>query len=290
MKVVFEHVLHPQSTSFACHRFEGRTFDCPYHVHPEIEVLHIDRSRGRFLAGDRADRFQPGDYFLFGAGLPHMFCNDAKEDEPGTDAASRYVQFRADCFGKTFFHAPEMSEIAALLRRANRGFRYRFPAGADPLAVHFDAVFAAQGVVRLAELLGLLHALAHAGPAEALASDGYVPVSSTRSSERLERALTHINRSFNSGVDLSGTARAATMSPEAFSRFFHRHLGKTFQDYITDLRIAEACRLLLDTDLTVAEVCFKSGFNNVANFNRHFLRRKGMSPRQYRPLGETSSR
>ena len=287
MKVVFEHVLHPLSTSFACHHFDGKVFDCPYHVHPEIELLRIDSSRGRFLAGDHAGRFNPGDFFIFGAGLPHMFCNDHLVEDKTEAARSHYVQFRTDCFGPKFFQLPEMQGIATLFKGAARGLRYRFPAGKDDAPTGFDAVFTEAGALRLADLLRLLHELSQLkSSAESLASEGYVPITSTRSSERLERALSHINHSFMSTVDLSGTARAASMSPEAFSRFFHRHLGKTFQDYVTDLRIAEACRLLLDTDLTVAEVCFKSGFNNVANFNRHFLRRKTMSPRCYRALGE----
>ena len=286
MKPVFEHVLHPLSTSFACHRFEGKVFDCPYHVHPEIEVLSIEGSRGRYLVGDHAGRYSPGDCFLFGPGLPHMFCSDALDPEQPQMARSRYVQFREDCFGVKFFQLPEMCPVANLLQHASRGLYYRLPREAGPVERNFDAVFTQDGGFRVAAFVRLLHEIARAEPVWPLASEGYESRPSTRSSERLERALTHINRHLTSGVNLPGTAQVAAMSPEAFSRFFHRYLGKTFQDYVTDLRIAESCRLLLDTDLTVAEVCFKSGFNNIANFNRHFLRCKRLSPRAYRALGE----
>lgn len=282
MKPVFEHVHHSLSVSFASHHFSGRVFDCPYHIHPEVEVLRIESSEGRFLAGDHAGRFGPGDLFLFGAGLPHMFCNDQPTTDREDDAQSRYVQFREDCFGEKFFHIPELHSIAGLLRRASRGLCFRGLGESNA----FKALFSGGGVSRLTGLLRLLDELAHTPSGETLASDGYVPLTSTRSSERLERALTHIHRSVTTGINLADTARAATMSPEAFSRFFRRHLGKTFQDYVTDLRVAEACRLLLGTDLTAAQVCFRAGFNNLANFNRHFLRRKGTSPSQYRKLAE----
>ena len=280
MKPVFEHVQHPLSVSFACHRYEGRVFDCPYHIHPEIEILRIDSSQGRFLAGDHVGRFGPGDLFVFGAGLPHMFCNDAPGGEEAPGASSRYVQFREDCFGANFFQAPEFQEVARLLRQARRGLCYR----SAPEPRELRALYKVAGAARISLLLRLLERLAHLAGGQALASEGYVPLTSTRSSERLERALTHIHNSLVTGVNLTGTARAAAMSPEAFSRFFHRHLGKTFQSYVTDLRVAEACRLLIDTDLTAAQICFKAGFNNLANFNRHFLRHKGTSPSQYRKL------
>lgn len=280
MKPVFEHVQHPLSVSFACHSYAAPAFDCPYHIHPEIEILRIDAGQGRFLTGDFAGRFGPGDLFVFGPGLPHMFCNDPAEGADAAAARSHYVQFREDCFGAHFFQTPELTGIAAFLRRVARGLCYR----GLPEPRELRALFSARGLPRLTELLRLLDRLAHTDPTSVLASDGYVPLTSTRSSERLERALTHINRSLVTGISLTSTARAATMSPEAFSRFFRKHLGKTFQDYVTDLRVAEACRLLLDTDLTAAQVCFRSGFNNLANFNRHFLRRKGTSPSQYRKL------
>ena len=283
MKLVFEHVQHPLTVSFACQSFTGAAFDCPYHIHPEVEILRIDSSQGRFLAGDHAGRFGPGDLFVFGAGLPHMFCNDLTEDQGQPMAQSRYIQFREDCFGEKFFRTPEMGAVATWLRQAGRGLCYR----GLPEPKTLKSLFLRRGVPRLTELLRLLDELAHTPPTDVLASEGYAQVTSTRSSERLERALSHIHRALATGVNLTDTAHAASMSSEAFSRFFHRHLGKTFQDYVTDLRVAEACRLLLDTDLTAAQVCFKSGFNNLANFNRHFLRRKGTSPSQYRKMTET---
>lgn len=263
-------------------------FDCPYHVHPEVEVLLIEGSRGRFLVGDHAGRYGPGDCFLFGPGLPHMFCSDEPEPEPPQVARSRYAQFREDCLGPQFFRLPELHPVARLLQHAARGLYYRLPPEGGPVEESFNFLFAQEGGLRVSALVRLLYEFARAAPLCPLASEGYESRPSTRSSERLERALTHINRHLASGVNLPGTAHAAAMSPEAFSRFFHRHLGKTFQDYVTDLRVAEACRLLLDTDLTVAEICFKAGFNNIANFNRHFLRRKRMSPREYRALGQPS--
>ena len=226
MKPVFEHVLHPLSTSFACHRFEGKVFDCPYHVHPEIEVLLVEGSRGRYLVGDYAGRYSSGDCFLFGSGLPHMFCSDEPDAEQPQSARSRYVQFREDCFGTKFFQLPELQPVAKLLKHASRGLYYRLPREEEGLKENFNAVFAQEGGLRMAEFIRLLHQFARAEPIWPLASEGYESRPSTRSSERLERALTHINRCLTSGVNLPGTAQAAAMSPEAFQPVLPSLLGQ----------------------------------------------------------------
>jgi hypothetical protein len=121
MKVFFEKVSRPSDVSFACSEFRGRQFDCPYHRHPEIEVLLIEGSAGKAVIGDATGVFRPGQLYLFGPNLPHLFYNDAPARSKARLAQSRYVQFLPDCLGAGFWNLPENRRIARLLRDSVRG-------------------------------------------------------------------------------------------------------------------------------------------------------------------------
>jgi AraC-like DNA-binding protein len=196
-------------------------------------------------------------------------------------ARSRYIQFEMECLGAGFMSLPEMKKVNRLLKLSRQGLF--FPSGLDPhLLNKFTLVHSTKGVEKIAALLILLEGMASSRTVQPLASKGYLCRQSHRDSARLERAFAHINRHLDGTLTLAETAQAASFSPQAFSRFFHQHIGMTFQDYVIDLRLTEACRLLIETDRTVSEICFQTGFNNLSNFNRHFLARKKMAPREYR--------
>ena len=282
MKPKFEHIPRSNDASFSCLEYEGAVFDCPYHVHPEAEVLLIDSGRGRFLAGEKLGRFGPRDLFVFGGNLPHMFDSDPPR-VPAEQARSRYIQFEADCLGAGFMDLPEMKKLRTLFKSARRGLYIRGERSPQ-LLEKFGRAYTAKGAEKIAAFLILLEGLASSRIVEPLASEGFLCEQTHRDSARLERAFAHIHSHLNATLTLADTARAASFSPQAFSRFFHQHVGMTFQGYVIDLRLVEACRLLIETDLTVTEICFQTGFNNLSNFNRHFLDRKKMPPRQYRQL------
>ncbi len=283
MKPKFEHVRRSGDSSFSCLEFEGALFDCPYHVHPEVEILLIDSGRGRFLVGEKVGRFAPKDLFLFGANLPHMFDSDPMRAQSRKAARSRYIQFEPACLGPGFMDLPELQKVRSLLKLAHRGLR--FPSGRFPDLVHpFCAAHSAKGAAKIATLLILLENLASARNFELLATEGYLSRQTHPDSDRLDRAFGHIHSHLNGNLTLAETAKAASYSPQAFSRFFHQHVGMTFQDYVIDLRLLEACRMLIETDRTIAEICFQTGFKNLSNFNRQFLAHKKMAPRRYRQL------
>ena len=209
MRPQVEHIAY--SGSLSCRRFAGVAFDCPWHLHPEVEILRIDRGVGDRLIGDCLGRYGPGDVYVLASQLPHLFLTDpapspatgraattaadpaAEEGGEGgagawgsagtgglaeagaeTEAGSvsRYIQFGPEAFGESFFGGPEMSGAAGLFRRAKRGLQLTSGPGVVEVERAFDAVFAASGLRRVGCLLGLLAALAEA-PALPLASVGY---------------------------------------------------------------------------------------------------------------------
>jgi len=166
MKLIREHVERDAKECFSCFDWSGRTFVCPYHVHPEIEINYIVSSSGRRLVGDSLDQFNPGDLVLLGSGLPHMYTHRAPANAPEKWAHSLYIQFLPDCLGADFFDLPAMAALRDLLARAGRGLL--FPRNTvDSALPILQAVLRNSGPPRVSLLLQLLDILGKSSGAPA---------------------------------------------------------------------------------------------------------------------------
>jgi AraC-like DNA-binding protein len=288
MKLVREHVERDAGESFSCFDWSGKAFVCPYHVHPEIEINYIVSSSGRRLVGDHLDQFNPGDLVLLGSGLPHMYSHRAPAHAPANWAHSLYIQFLPDCLGSGFFDLRGMAPLRDLLSRAGRGLLFPRDTANRALPV-LDGVLKSNGLLRVSLLLQLLDILAKCSGAKPMASSQFTAPRLLRTSNRLDLATAYINRHLFKELSQTALARHMRMSPQGFSRFFHASMGRTFATYVTELRIGAASQALLESNLTIAEVCFANGFNNLSNFNRQFRAVKGMSPREFRRYGNSDN-
>ncbi|HVU25154.1 MAG TPA: AraC family transcriptional regulator [Opitutus sp.] len=288
MRPFYEKLGPDGGASFLCRAFAGRAFDCPFHFHPECELTHIVASRGLRFTGDHIGEFGPGDLVLFGPDLPHSYHNDPGARSGPTGARSQVVQFRPDCLGGILQKAPELRPVRRLLERAGRGLRFTGAARSRTLA-RLDALFAAPPARRVPLLLEILVGLAGAARAEPRASRGYAPARLAESDERIGRVCAHINRHFAEPLYLERVAALAHLTPAAFCRFFRRTTGRTFTAFVNEVRLSQAARLLQETTLGVTDICFRSGYGNVAHFNRHFRRHHGLPPRAYRQRQHAAS-
>jgi AraC-like DNA-binding protein len=275
MRPVLENVMIRDGGAFACLEFRGKEFDCPYHFHPEIEITWILAGEGQRLVGDRLQSFSPGDLVMHGEGLPHMYRNWA----PGF-AHSRYIQFRRDVFGRDFFQLAEFRSVDHLLNRASRGIAFSSGTARHAQQMLGSVFSRSPGPGRIAVFLELLAVLAADSGGKPLAGIDYNGDPAT--SETARRILNYIEETWAGSVCLSEAARAAGLHPRSLSRFFRRRMGKTFQQYVGELRLGRAARELIESDRRISEIAFACGFNNLSNFNRLFLRRYGRNPGTYR--------
>lgn len=281
MRPLYEKIGPTAGQSFFCREYVARSFDCPFHFHPECELTHIKSSRGLRFTGDHIGEFRPGDLVLFGASLPHSYHNDDAPRRGRLQARSQVVQFAPDCLGGILQNAPELWPVRRLLERADRGLSFTGHARTRTVA-RLEQLFAASPAQRLSIFLDILLGLAHARGVHPLASEGYSPARSSESDDRIGRVCAYINDHFAEPIYLDRVAARAHLTPAAFCRFFRRGTGKTFTAFVNEVRLSQASRLLQETGLGVTEICFRCGFGNVANFNRQFLRRHRMAPREYR--------
>jgi len=277
MRAIFEKVELDSSSSFHVEERSLPRFDAPWHFHPEFELTLIVASRGRRFVGDSIEPFRTGDMVLLGPELPHLWAND-----PGYGRAHSIVlQFLPGFAGSGFMDVPEMREIAGLLARAGRGLQFHGP---RPLkaAEALRQLPSTRGFERFAKVLDILEMLSAAQGARPLSSLAFRPALDSRAGERINRAYRFVFAHFREEIGLPEVATAAGMSTAAFSRYFKKVTGRNVIAFLTRTRVDHAARLLLDTDLTVSEIAYACGFNNLSNFNRRFRQARGMPPGDFR--------
>jgi AraC-like DNA-binding protein len=278
VKAILEKISHEKNRSFALFESKGRRFDCPFHYHPEVELTLIVGSAGHRYVGDDIGRFNPGDLVLMGPDLPHMYLNDAKLRE---QSHAVVLQFLPATLGANFLQLGELKTVHRLLERSRTGlsFHGRTRDRVAPLLVqmlHLD------GMKRFMVFLQIFELLARSKECRGLASPAYSPSLSLYQGERINQVCELVSRKFQEGVTQSEAARIARMSAPSFSRFFRRATNRTFRSFLNEIRIGHASRMLLESDKSVTEICYESGFSNLSNFNRQFLKLRKLSPRAFR--------
>lgn len=251
-------------------------FDFNWHYHREYEVTLITQGSGVRYVGTSIEAYKPGQLVLIGPDVPHTFSSRRYASEV---AEAAVAQFRHDFLGSGFFDLPQFADIAALLAQSSAGLLISVTP--EPIQRLMARLPALPPAARTAGLLDLLDRLTRC-PQRRLTQPGYVPTPGAIVSDRIDMVCAYLQQSHAHPITLDEVAQVASMSPTSFSRFFRQTMGRTFTDYVNQLRIETSCRLLTDTDLPITTVASSSGFANLANFNRRFRQLRHMSPREYR--------
>ena len=268
--------------SYGCVRFLEHGYPNPlvrWHYHEEYELHLILASSGRVFVGDYIGHFQPGHLVLTGPRLPHNWISlDAPPQ--GLPQRDLILQFADAPLRRTAELLPEFSEVLHLLERARYGIEFFGLSTAAESSIR--KVRASHGIARFATFVDLLRTLTRWGEYRLLSSVQLQSFDDGKSQARIGRIVDYVSEHSASNLSMADLAAREGMSESAFSRFFQRGTGNTFTDFVNRLRVNKACQLLRETDSYIASVCFEVGFNNVAHFNRQFLRLKGVTPKQYR--------
>ncbi len=273
------HIRKGESFAAWKHGYPFRTVR--WHYHPEYEIHLVVATSGQFYIGDHIGRFAPGQLIMTGPNLPQNWIS---EIAPGEIVPTRnlVIQFPEKFIQDCLAALPEMEAIGSLLRRSNRGLLFDPAAGLEVRPL-MEQLIEAQGVKRLALFCEILDVLVRAPEPEVLASLSYELDLPSINDCGINRAIAHLRDHLTDDVDERELADLVGHSTSSFSRAFKRHTGTTLVRYKNQLRVDLACLMLLtQPEVKVAEVCFETGFSNISNFNRHFLKQKGMSPSQFR--------
>jgi AraC-like DNA-binding protein len=279
VKASFEKIALGSDESFRVMEVAGHRFGGGWHFHPEVELTLITESRGIRFIGDNASRFEKDDLVLVGPNLPHCWISDAGDN--ARRARAIVLQFHPHFLGEHFFSTPELAPLGRLLERATVGLEARGRIRTQ-LTERLGLLPGLSRAKQLISLLSILDLLAASRELKSLATPTFHPRLDVRASDRIDRVYQFLLQHFQEPIRLGEVARLASMAPAAFCRSFRRDVGRPLFSVLNEIRIGHACKLLLETDRQISEICFESGFGNLSHFNRQFLRVTSLTPRQYR--------
>jgi AraC-like DNA-binding protein len=282
MRPLFDKVTVPDGASWAMlNRRLDDGIPFIWHYHPEFELTLTLNSRGQRYIGDSVSNYDDGDLVLLGPNLPHTWCSAEKIDSGNPHIA--LVLWFTEGWGASLSEAlAEMKPVAALLQRAGRGIVFS-RAAAESARPMIESIPASAPVARLSRLMEVLVLLAGDRQAAPIAG----PAAARRKVEspdraRIERVLDHLHAHYRERVSVGDLADVAALSASGFHRLFRRHTQLTVTDYVTQLRVGQACALLVNSERPIAHIADEVGYANLANFNRQFRALKGVTPREFR--------
>jgi AraC-like DNA-binding protein len=278
VKPVFQRLTSEPEEGFAFKALRSAGFDCPWHVHEEYELILVQAGSGYRVVGDNITELGPGDLVFVGPGLPHIWQEDRAPGNPPVETL--LIQF-SESFLDALLKLPAFDSVRHLLALASRGLHIVGPTQRKVSAVMMQ-MRKSKGLARIAQFLQVLELLANSKDCHPIASLEFAANLQPFDHQRMDRVYQFLTNRLDSALRLSEAAQLVHLSEGAFSRFFRLHTGKTFPGFVNELRVGRACRLLTETEKNVTQVAFECGFTNLSNFNRQFLRLKGLSPREFR--------
>lgn len=252
------------------------------HYHPEAELIYFSMGEGRQFVGDHISEFKAGDLILLGANLPHYWrFNESFTDGQANHLADvKVAHFSASFFGEYFLNLPENKAIKEVLEKAKRGIRIEGKNKQKVVDV-LSALVCAEGTDRIIYLIQALAEISRCEQLELLSSVGYAHHTEEVGNERIRVVYEYTFANFKSKIHLEDIAEVAGISPNSFCRYFKSFTQKTYWQFLTEVKVGQACKLLIDNRLNIKQVCYESGFNNFASFYKSFKDITGKSPLSY---------
>lgn len=252
----------------------------PLHKHEELELNFVENCSGaRRIVGDSMEVVGRMDLALVGGRLEHTW---EQYNCRTTDIREITIHFSPNLLSEEFLSKDQVRTLRNLFINARFGIAF----GEEAIKNVYDKLWgiskAKAGFYRVLALLELLYLLSEQQDYHLLASKSFAQAKDAPDSRRVRKVQAYIDEHYREEIRLQTLSDLVGMSSTAFSRFFHLHANKTISDYIIDIRLGHAARLLSDSTESVAEICYQCGFNNLSNFNRIFKKKKGCSPKVFR--------
>lgn len=282
MKPVLEYLPLESEESFVVKSFDYKYYPTPWHFHPEYELVMVTESTGKRFIGDNIRNFKENDLALIGPNVPHLYKNDPSYYTPNSKRRARsiVIHFLERSFGKSFLELPEAKKISRLLARSSRGLDVT---GSTRKVVGqmMHELCSLSGMARLIKLLDILRILSESKELKNISGENITGQNEIES-DRINEILNFVFKNYQREITVPEVAAIANLAVNSFSRFFRKRTRKTFISFLNEVRLSQASKMLIENDMSVAEICFSCGFNNLSNFNKQFRRIYGSNPVRYR--------
>ena len=260
-----------------------RYFYNKLHQHPQWQLTLIKEGSGQLMVGDYLGRFEPGDLFLFSTNMPHVFLSDLTyfDSDGEKHSLGHTLFFDFEALGKGLLEVEELAGLNQWLKQTKGSFVIQSK-NKEILANDISEFKSKEGLDKLLAALQILQKLQQpdilAPLNQIISQKNYTETEG----KRMGLVMSHILSHSQDSISLQDVADTANLSKEAFCRFFKERTGKTFTEFLTQVRIYHACQLLSEKDLSICQIAYQCGFQNLSYFNRAFKKNKGETPKAFR--------
>jgi AraC-like DNA-binding protein/quercetin dioxygenase-like cupin family protein len=283
MKQALEKSRIPSHKAFVVKELIEPFFDNHWHFHQEYQLFLVLEGKGTRFIGDQMKPFREFDLVFTGPNLPHLWRNDPAyfEKDSALTTHGIVVYFSEDFFGNALKEKEEFENIRLLLQKSLRGLEIVGQTNLQLRSMMKELVHS-QGLESVLLLLQILKLMGESEECESITKVGYINNNKESERDRMRKVYEFVTENFQRKIQLSEMASLANMTESAFSRYFKSRMNKPFSEFLADVRISHACKLLHELDANISEICYESGFNTLSNFNKQFKERMGITPMAYK--------
>jgi len=262
-----------------------------WHHHPEYELVLITKGKGRRMVGDNIDRFGRFDLLLVGPYLPHAWLCDREcfEHPDGFQGECIVYQFLDDFLGPQFFEIPENRNLKRLLDESARGVKFHGATKKEIISLMLNN-YNQDVTERFYSLISIFRILAKTNEYKLLSSPGFIEPLHSKGSDPMQKVLEYIIQHFQNRISMKEMISLTNMSNTAFCMAFKKTFRMTFKEYLLNVRVGYACKLLTDESLNISQIAYNCGFENLSNFNRQFKKIKGVTPTQFQSQASSDNK
>jgi AraC-like DNA-binding protein len=279
MEYVFEKIQVPNRHSFISREIQLAERVPKIHSHKNFELNYIVSGSGRRIVGDNISSFEKDDLVLLGPEVPHSW--EILESQKSKPPSCITTHFYENIIGSDFFNIPELEDVENLLKKSTRGISFK-GGRIKNIRAKLERLVNLEGLESYIELLHIFNDLLQVETFEYLASAVEMPEKFTKDLDRINRVYEYVFLNIEEGIKLEDVANLLHMAPGSFCRYFKKKTNRTFSQYVKGVRIGIAAKMLVETEKTITQICYDSGYNNLANFNHYFKSLMNKTPSDYR--------
>ena len=282
MPASFEKIWVKDDVSFIIGIFQDNMEKSTWHYHNNFEISFILEGSGKRIVADSIEEFQPGDLVFIGPNLPHVWIVDKETMTPTSRTLEMvYLQFTSDVLTPSLLILPEFKFISKAMALSERGIQIVGQTLNEVSELMLQLPYL-RNFDRMLHFFRLMDIIGRSETNIQLASKEYLKMRFKTGNKRIAIIHEYLMNNYREQIDLKRLAGLVNMAEGSLCRFFRMNMGMTVFEYLNQLKVELACKLLMDNDLSIFEVCLDSGFNNLSHFNKQFKKINGLPPSEYR--------
>lgn len=283
MKKPFQKSRIPEQNAFVVKELVAPFFDKNWHFHPEYQLFWVKRGRGTRFVGDDMRPFKENDMVFTGPNLPHLWRNDQEYfgKDSSLETEGIVVYFPDGFIGQDLMGKEEFEELKILLEKAAMGLEIAGSTN-EEIRPLLSSLVQKRGLARIIGLLEILQRLVRSSEISPIVTAGYINTNKESEKDRMSKVYAFVMDHFQQTVKLEEVADLINMSSSSFSRYFKSRMNKSFSDFLSEVRIGHACKLLQRENMNISEISYECGFQTLSNFNKQFKDKMKMTPKNYK--------